>query len=147
MEKFKLLSIKKREMTKLFILIGIFGVLNANAQSVSYSHDDAKMNQVTVMDIGTGTLTPDFYYWALHNSYKKTTTAKNKLGFRTTAGLSSYQQVDMAKSLDSAMVKRAEIEALNMADRKGGALDIAWKVEGDKLTEKLNDYKRNIGRI
>ena len=147
MEKFKLLSIKKREMKKLFILIGIFGVLNANAQSVSYSHDDAKMNQVTVMEIGTGTLTPDFYYWALHNSYKKTATAKNKLGFRTTAGLNSYQQVDMAKSLDSAMVKRAEIEALNMADRKGGALDIAWKVEGDKLTEKLNDYKRNIGRI
>ena len=61
MEKFKLLSIKKREMKKLFILIGIFGVVNANAQSVSYSHDDAKMNQVTVMEMGTGTLTPDFY--------------------------------------------------------------------------------------
>src|SRR5574344_2119560 len=45
------------------------------------------------------------------------------------------------------MVKRAKIEALNIADRQGGALDIAWKVEGEKLTNKLNDYKKNIDRI
>lgn len=134
-------------MRKLFILLGICSVVSVHAQSVSYSHDASKMNQVTVMEIGSGTLTPDYYYWALHNNYKKSASSKNKLGFRTTAGLNAYQQVEMAESLDSAMVKRAEIEALNIADRKGGTLDIAWRVESDKLTRILEDYRKNIGRI
>ena len=72
------------------------------------------------MEIGSGTLTPDYYYWLLHNSYKKTASEKNKLGYRTLSGLNAYNQVEMAESLDSAMVKRAKIEALNIADRQGG---------------------------
>lgn len=135
-------------MKKLYGLIGLGCIaLTSHAQSVSYSHDASKMNQVTVMEIGSGTLTPDYYYWLLHNSYKKTANEKNKLGYRTLSGLNAYNQVEMAESLDSAMVKRAKVEALNIADRQGGALDIAWKVEGEKLTNKLEDYKKNIDRI
>ena len=135
-------------MKKLYGLIGLGCIaLTSQAQSVSYSHDASKMNQVTVMEIGSGTLTPDYYYWLLHNSYKKTANEKNKLGYRTLSGLNAYNQVEMAESLDSAMVKRAKVEALNIADRQGGALDIAWKVEGEKLTNKLEDYKKNIDRI
>lgn len=119
----------------------------ANAQRVSYSHDASKMNQITVAEIGAGTLTPEYYYWLLHNSYKKSASAKNKLGFRTLAGVNAYQQVDMAKSLDSAMVSRTKIEALNMADRQGGTLDLAWTAEGSKLDKKLDDYHQNIQRI
>lgn len=147
MEECELSTTKKRRMKKLFMLLGVCATMSAYGQSVSYSHDAAKMNQITVMEIGSGTLTPEYYYWVLHNNYKKTASAKNKLGFRTTAGLNAYQQVDMAESLDSAMVKRAEIEALNVADRSGGTLDIAWRVEGEKLTNKLEEYKKNIGHI
>ena len=33
--------------------------LTSSAQNVTYSHDAAKMNQMTVAEIGSGTLTPD----------------------------------------------------------------------------------------
>ncbi len=117
----------------------------ANAQGyVTYNHDEAKMKQITVMETGAGTLTPELYYWALHNSYKKSAAAKNKLGFRTLAGIGAYQQVEYADSIDSYLTKRAEIEALNVADRQ---VDLAWRVEGSKITEKLSTFQDNINRI
>ncbi len=122
-------------------------VLTASAQNVTYNHDAAKMNQMTVAEIGSGSLTPDLYYSILHNGYRKTAAAKNKLGFRTAAGMAAYQQVDDATKLDSAMIKRAEIEALNIADRTGGALDAAWIAEGGKINSKMADFNRNIDRI
>ena len=137
---------------KLYIIISIgaalFGVVPKTlAQSVTYNHDDAKMNQITVAEIGSGSLTPDFYYWLLHNSYRESAAAKNKLGFRTTAGINLYNQVDEAEALDSAMTQRARIEALNVADRSGGALDVAWLAEGDKINSALEDFEKNIRRI
>ena len=136
---------------KLYIIIGIgaalFGVVPISlAQSVTYSHDDAKMNQITVAEIGSGSLTPEFYYWLLHNSYRESAAAKNKLGFRTTAGINLYNQVDEAEALDSAMTQRARIEALNVADRSG-ALDVAWLAEGEKINSALEDFEKNIRRI
>ena len=56
-------------------------------------------------------------------------------------------QVDEAEALDSAMLARAKIEALNVADRSGGALDVAWAAEGGKITDKMRDFERNINRI
>ena len=117
------------------------------AQRVSYNNDAAKMNQITVMEIGTGGLTPSLYYDVLHRNYSKSAARKNKLSFRTLAGINLYNQVDEAEALDSALTQRAEIEALNVADRSGGALDLAWVAEGNKLTSKLEDFQRNINRI
>ena len=130
----------------LYLMTGMC-VASATAQNVTYNHDAAKQNQFTVAEIGSGSLTPDLYYTLLHNSYRKTASAKNKLSFRTTAGIAGYWQVDDAEKLDSAMTKRAEIEALNVADRTGGALDVAWLAEGDKLNSKMADFKKNIDRI
>lgn len=120
---------------------------SASAQSVTYSHDAAKMNQITVAEIGSGSLTPEFYYWLLHNSYRKSAANKNKMVFRTTAGINLYNQVDDAEALDSAMTQRARIEALNVADRSGGALDMAWLAEGGKINAALENFSRNIRRI
>lgn len=117
------------------------------AQSVTYDHDDAKMNQITVMEIGSGGLTPSLYYTLLHKSYQKSASSKNKLAFRTAAGLNLYAQVDDAEALDSALNKRAKIEALNVADRSGGALDLAWTAESGKLNSKMADFERNIRRV
>jgi len=117
------------------------------AQRVSYNHDAAKMNQITVMEIGTGGLTPSIYYDVLHRNYSKSAARKNKLSFRTLAGINLYNQVDEAEALDSALAKRAEIEALNIADRSSGALDLAWMAEGGKLTAKMEVFERNINRI
>lgn len=85
--------------------------IKATAQSVTYNHDSSKQNQITVMETGGGSLTPEFYYWLLHNNYKKTAAEKNKLGFRTLAGINLYNQVDDAEKIDSALTKRAEVEA------------------------------------
>ena len=118
---------------------------NSHAQSyVTYNHDDAKMNQITVQEIGAGGLTPAFYYDVFHNSYQKSAAAKNKLGFRTLAGVAAWQQIEDADSVETAMKKRAEIEALNIADRQ---IDIAWLAEGNKIESKLNDFQNNINRI
>lgn len=129
------------------MLVVLFIPVNVRAQGVTYSHDDAKMNQIKVAEIGSGSLTPDLYYQLLHNSYKKSASAKNKMSFRSLAGINLYNQIDDATALDSAMIKRAEIEALNIADRSGGALDVAWLAEGDKLNAKMAALERNIRRI
>ena len=118
--------------------------LSANAQRITYNHDDAKMNQITVQETGAGSLTPSLYYQVLHNRYRKTANAENKMSFRTTAGISAYQQIDDAERLDSSFVKIAEIEVLNMADRQ---VDLAWMAEGRKIEAKLEAFQRNINRL
>lgn len=118
--------------------------LSAKAQRITYNHDDAKMNQITVQETGAGSLTPSMYYQILHNRYRKTANVENKMSFRTTAGISAYQQIDDAEKLDSSFVKRAEIEALNMADRQ---VDLAWMAEGRKIEAGLEKFQRNINRL
>lgn len=132
---------------RILLAMGCVLCISVHAQNVTYNHDEDKMNQFLVGEIGAGTLTPDYYYWLLHNSYRQSAAATNKLLYRTAGGMSAYTQVAMADSIESAMTKRAEIEALNIADRTGGALDLAWAIEGDKITSKLEAYKKNIDRI
>ena len=134
---------KKTKAGAILLLLGI--AMTGNAQSyVTYNHDSSKKNQITVMETGGGSLSPELYYQLLHSSYKKSAASKNKLGFRTTAGIGAYNQVEYAETIDSALTKRAEIEALNMADRQ---IDLAWKVEGSKINNKMNAFKSNIDRI
>ncbi len=116
----------------------------AQAQSVTYNHDASKMNQFTVGETREGALEPELYYTLLHGTYKKNAAAKNKLTFRTAAGLAAYLQVDMAEAIDSALTSRAEIEALNLADRQ---IDIAWLAEGDKIESQMQKFQNNIERI
>lgn len=116
----------------------------ANAQYVTYNHDSPKMNQITVEETGSGSLKPELYYTLLHNKYKKTAAVKNKLTFRTAAGVASYQQVDEAEAIDSALTSRAKIEALNVADRQ---VDLAWLAEKDKVESQMRQFQKNIDRI
>lgn len=59
---------KNRKMGKGILVVGLvlYGAMDVVAQSVTYSHDAAKMNQITVGEIGSGSLTPGLYYQALH---------------------------------------------------------------------------------
>lgn len=118
--------------------------IGAKAQYVTYNHDSPKMNQITVGETGAGALKPELYYTLLHNKYKKTAAVKNKLAFRTTAGVASYQQVDEAEAIDSALTSRAKIEALNVADRQ---VDLAWLAEKDKVESQMRLFQKNIDRI
>lgn len=118
--------------------------LTAMAQSVTSSHDATKMNQFTVQETGTGAFTPPVYYQTFHNKYQRTAQMQNKEALRAAAGRNAYKQVDMAEKFDSAMVNRARIEALNMADRQA---DLAWQTEQRKIEDRLSDFQRNINRI
>lgn len=125
-------------------MVGSMATTAAFAQKVTYNHDAAKMNQIKVMETGGGVLTPDLYYWTLHNNYKKTAANKNKLTFRTLAGIDAYNQVEFAENIDSALTSRAKIEALNLADRK---VDLAWRAEGSKIETAMARFKQNIDCI
>lgn len=132
-------------LKSMIFFLGLMITIQVEAQSyVTYNHDEAKMNQITVQEIGAGCLTPDFYYWAFHHSYQKSAASKNKLTYRTLAGVSAYPQVEDADSIEAALTKRAEIEALNIADRQ---IDIAWLAEGAKITDKLNAFQTNITEL
>ena len=118
------------------------GAVHAQGVSVTYNHDSPKQNQVTVMETGAGALSPDLYYTLLHNSYKKSAAAKNKLSFRTLAGVNLYNQVDEAEAIDSALVSRAKIEALRNIDRilpAGGTPD-----DRERWTEYYHVYQSAI---
>ena len=128
----------------MILIMAVATTIKATAQSVTYNHDSSKQNQITVMETGGGSLTPEFYYWLLHNNYKKTAAEKNKLGFRTLAGINLYNQVDDAEKIDSALTKRAEVEALNVADRQ---IDLAWLAESSKINGQLDKMKANIDHI
>ena len=131
-------------MKWIFTTMLLVATIAANAQYVTYNHDSPKMNQITVEETGAGALKPEPYYTLLHNKYKKTAADKNKLTFRTAAGVASYQQVDEAEAIDSALTSRAKIEALNVADRQ---VDLAWLAEKDKVESQMRQFQKNIDRI
>lgn len=126
------------------MLIGSSYPMSSHAQRVTYNHDSSKQNQVTVMETGSGALTPEVYYTLLHNSYRKSAVSKNKQSFRTLAGIALYNQTDDAEAIDSALTQRAKVEALNIADHSA---DIAWLAEGAKVEGKMSDFQANIHRI
>ena len=131
-------------MKWIFTTMLLVATIAANAQYVTYNHDSPKMNQITVEETGAGALKPELYYTLLHNKYKKTAAVKNKLTFRTAAGVASYQQVDEAEAIDSALTSRAKIEALNVADRQ---VDLDWLAEKDKIESQMRQFQKNIDRI
>ena len=119
-------------------------LFQARAQYVTYNHDETKMNQVTVMETGAGTLTPAVFYSVVHNKYYKTAASTNKLLYRSEAAAHAGAQVGIAETIDTSLTKRAEVEALNMADRQ---VDLAWQVEGPKIQSRMEAFRRNIDRI
>lgn len=41
------------------------------AQTMTYNHDESKEEQIKVMELGSGALSPEWYYALMHNSYKR----------------------------------------------------------------------------
>jgi len=134
---------------KKFIL-SLLAVLVVNihclAQSITYNHDESFMQQFLFTETGAGSLTPDLYYDLFHKSYRNNYMGQGKLTFRTYMMENIHKEVPYAKDLDSALVKRAEVEALNMADRQP-YLDLSWAVEGQKIEKKMMTLYNSIQDI
>ena len=128
----------------LTILILLLPLIEVRAQYVTYNHDETKMNQVTVMETGAGELTPRAFYSIVHGKYYKSAAETNKLRYRSEAAAHGAVQVDISETIDTSLTKRAEIEALNMADRQ---VDLAWQAEGPKIQSRLETFSRNIARL
>ena len=128
----------------LIIAMLLLPLLGARAQYVTYNHDETKMNQVTVMETGAGELTPALFYSVVHNKYYRTAAETNKLRYRSEAAAHGAAQVGISETIDTSLTKRAEIEALNMADRQ---VDLAWQAEGPKIQSRLEAFNRNIARL
>ena len=128
----------------LIILTLLLPFFHAGAQYVTYNHDETKMNQVTVMETGAGELTPALFYSVVHNKYYQTAAETNKLRYRSEAAAHGSVQVGISEQVDTSLTKRAEVEALNMADRQ---VDLAWQAEGPKIQSRLEAFNRNIERL
>ena len=128
----------------LIILAFLLPLLSARAQYVTYNHDETKMYQVTVMETGVGELTPRAFYGVVHNKYYQDAAETNKLRYRSEAAAHGTVQVGISETIDTSLTKRAEVEALNMADRQ---VDLAWQAEGPKIQSRLEAFNRNIARL
>lgn len=51
--------------TLLLMAVAAVATSGVKAQSVTYNHDSPKQNQITVMETGTGALSPELYYTLL----------------------------------------------------------------------------------
>lgn len=49
----------------MLMTVAIIATATAQAQYVTYNHDSPKQNQITVMETGAGSLTPELYYWGI----------------------------------------------------------------------------------
>ncbi len=130
---------------QLVILLTCYNV-GLKAQSLTFNHDASKMNQFLVGEEGTGDLQPAVYYTLLHPSYYKTAVGTGKLSYRTLVMAEGLYQKPMADSIKRLLESRAEIEALNVADRQV-ILDLEWAIEGEKITSALTKYKNSIEKI
>ena len=72
----KYMNMKRHLITTALAMVSF---LTVTAQSVTYNHDESVMNQVTVQETGSGSLTPDLYYDVLHKSYRNSASETNKL--------------------------------------------------------------------
>lgn len=113
----------------------------------TYNHDASVYNQFLVGETGGGSLTPQLYYDATHNSYQKWAYMENKNLFRGQLTLVLEREKPMAEKIDSALTYRAKIEAMNVADRTPKALDLAWRAEKGKIEKKFQLFRENINKI
>lgn len=123
----------------------------AAAQYMTYNHDPVVMNQFMKAEIGAGTLGAggfwaDQYYNLTHKDYRNMADnpANNKLASRTLTYSEVLKQENYALQMKDSLEKRAEIEALNMADRQ---FDVEWLVEKEKIERQQAVFKKSIQDI
>lgn len=79
---------KKTKAGAILLLLGI--AMTGNAQSyVTYNHDSSKKNQITVMEIGSGSLSPELYYQYC------TAVTRNRLRVRTNSVFVPRQESEL----------------------------------------------------
>lgn len=131
--------------TVMFMLLLATSILTAMGQT--YNHEPDIMNQFTVMETGAGSLMPRDYYQYMHKNYQRTAVETNKMTYRLANQATTMLEVPLSEKVDSDLVKRAKVEAMNVAARTPGAADVAWAMEKGKIESKLGIFQSNINKI
>lgn len=125
--------------------------LTVAGQGMSYNHDQMIQDQFMVAEFGAGTLGSagffaDKYYEYTHRNYKDWASQRihSKIYSREAVHLKVTEEEKYAESIQDSLVKRAEIEALNVADRE---LDVEWSVEKSKIQAQQAVFARSIQDI
>ena len=82
--------------------------------------------------------------WAREPFFEGTGLSPGPVGHSKRHAAHGAAQVGISETIDTSLTKRAEIEALNMADRQ---VDLAWQAEGPKIQSRLEAFNRNIARL
>lgn len=139
-----------RIITKIaMLMIMAFHITTIKAQpvNVTYNHEPDIMNQFTVMETGAGSLQPRDYYQLRQKSYQYTAAETNKIFMRLENQGIVMKEVPLSEKVDSDLVKRAKVEAENIAMRTPGAADVAWTMEKGKIEGKMSLFQTNISKI
>ena len=119
--------------------------LSFGVWSQTYNHDETVMQQFAAQETGVGSLTPAVAYKLRYGSgYYNSANSTNKLLYRTHMAIKLSSEVPFADKIDSSMVERADVEAVNLDDRM---TDILWEAEKKKINTKLEVLKANIEKI
>ncbi len=116
----------------------------AQGTGFTYRHDASRYNQFLAMEVGGGVLTPSWYYQAFHRGYRLDALAMPKAEQRALAEACCARQVPSSVTVDSALCRRALVEAANVADRQ---VDLAWALERPKVQGALDAFSLNVDRI
>lgn len=135
---------KKRIIIIILYILALLGVgiQVLRAQTYTFNHDPAVMNQFMMTEGLGGVAVPDIYYDTFHSGYRQWAMLQGKSELRMAELLEIVTQPKMAEDVDSALSRRNKIEILNIADRM---TDVAWQTEGKKL-ESLYDEDAELIR-
>lgn len=128
----------------LFLLV-LASCLVIKAQT--YRHDASILNQFTVMEMGAGALQPATYYDMFHREYMGEAYANGSKNYRMERFRdNTLKETRSSDSVKTALVKRAEVEDTYTVSRDPN-LDVAWKLEQQKVETKMSQFYENIGKI
>ena len=131
---------------KVFAAMLFMTVMPIQAQKLEPVHDESVFNQFTTAQFSYGNLQPQVWYKVNHKEYYKTAHAPEKgiTYLRSQAAIRASQQVAMSDSIDSVLVKRRDVELLNVADRM---VDMTWVLEKDKIEPLIAIFRDNMNHI
>ena len=127
---------------KVMIAMMTIGLFAGSVSAQTYYYDSNKDN-IMRCEISAG-VPPTGTYQLFHPTWYKTALTCSKSVYRALVYNYMYPQAEYADSIKADMVARAEIEALNVADRE---LDIAWATEGSKVNTMMDTFYSNINQV
>ena len=113
----------------------------------TYIHDEPFMQQFLVSETGTGNLTPNVYYTAMHPSYKRLAYLYSKAAARLKYMYDIKKEIPYSDTINSVFKRRAKLAAIDMVEREPLADFVWYQGVGDNISAALRVMRNNILRL